>query len=995
MRTTVGQLMVNDVLPARYRDYGRTLDRKGMKDLALRISQDDPDAYREVMYKLHRIGGDVAHATGGSFRPSDMRPDPITRKQLDSVRARVRALVNDDTLDDDQRAEAIQNVVLGSIEPIEKSLYDEGLKNNNVLALQVHSGSRGKKADIRAIAAGEFMVADHKNRVIPIPILRGYSEGLSPAEMWAASYGTRKGQAATKLLVADAGYFSKKIMQASHRQVVTEPDCRTEAGIPVDAQDPDNAGAVLARSAGGIPAGTIIDAEVMRKLGDAKILVRSPMTCSAINGVCAHCAGIRERGTFPEVGDNIGITAAQAIGEKVSQGTLGCLAAGTLVRMADWTTKAIEDVRAGDLVVAVSRDGRTFPTPVVRVFDSGTKECVQYTFRQSKSQKHFFQLTCTPDHKFLAVTEASRCSAEQFNHVRRILPIGTRRARISAASPAYTTSEWGAVSEPRALLLGLLLGDGCYTKSVRSVNFSCADPELIAHTRDYLETMNLKLSFHRGSQCYWRVSMLHDESRQDPTTGRMLAGSRNPAKQMLEEFGGYGRYSYEKELPAVCFKWDNASIAALLAGLWATDGCVMEANGQPAVSYASTSLRMVEQVRDLLAWRFCVYGTINPNRSSRKRTLYSLNIHAWDDVQKFAAAIPVPGVKRGRLEAVRAHKFKPKVRTIGPRHHAIEARHPVGFVPTYDIEIATEDHLFLLANDVVVSNSKHGGGRATKDTNAERLGGLPLLTQFIDLPSEFRDAATLSQLDGEVDRIEDAPQGGKIVTIDGEDHYVPAGFGVQVKVGQVVQRGQQLSEGWINPVETTQMKGLGAARLQLVQSYRDALKANGVQANRRNLEVIARGLLNHVRVTDLDGTEGLPGDVTEYGDLSRTYRPRYGFRQVPARKSVGMYLEKPALYHTIGTKVTKDIADELEEFGVKDVVAHDDPPPFEPVAVRAMETSMRSPDWQVRFGGSYLQKGLLEAAQRGRDSDAHGTSFVPPLMKAVDFGKDLRTKGVY
>ena len=108
-----------------------------------------------------------------------------------------------------------------------------------------------------------------------------------------------------------------------------------------------------------------------------------------------------------------------------------------------------------------------------------------------------------------------------------------------------------------------------------------------------------------------------------------------------------------------------------------------------------------------------------------------------------------------------------------------------------------------------------------------------------------------------------------------------------------------------------------------------------------------------------------------------------------------MYLEKPALYHTIGTKVTKDIADELDEFGVKDVVAHDDPPPFEPVAVRAMETSMRSPDWQVRFGGSYLQKGLLEAAQRGRDSDAHGTSFVPPLMKAVDFGKDLRTKGVY
>jgi hypothetical protein len=580
----------------------------------LRIAEGGPEEYRDAMHRLHRVGGLVSHTIGGSFRPSDMRPDPISKVKLDIVRARVRALVNDDTLDDDQRAEAIQKVVLDNIDPIEKSLYDEGMKHGNVLAMQIHSGSRGKKADIRAIAAGEFMVADHKNRVIPVPILHGYSEGLSPAEQWAASYGTRKGQAETKLLVADAGYFGKKIMQAAHRQVVTEPDCKTDAGIPVDAQDTDNIGAVLAAPAGDLPAGTVIDSEVMRKLGDAKILVRSPMTCHASSGICARCAGIRERGTFPDIGDNIGITAAQAIAERVSQGSLG---------------------------------------------------------------------------------------------------------------------------------------------------------------------------------------------------------------------------------------------------------------------------------------------------------------------------------------------------------------------------------------------SKHGGGRASKDTNAERLGGLPLLTQFIDMPSEFRDAATLSKFDGTVDRVEDAPQGGKIVVIDGQDHYIPSGFGVQVKPGQEVQAGQRLSEGWINPAETVRMTGLGAARLQLINSYQDALKSNGVQASRRNLEVIARGLLNHVRVTELDGTNGLPGDISEYGEIERTYRPRYGFKHLAARKGVGMYLEKPVLYHTIGTKITKDIADEMDSLGVKDVVVHADPPPFEPVAVRAMETSMRSPDWQVRFGGSYLQKGLLEAAHRGRSSEEHSTSFVPPLIKAVDFGKDLRTKGVY
>ena len=614
MRTTLGQLLVNDALPEEFRDYNRRMDKKGMQELAARIAKEKPDAYKQVMYKLHQVGGEVSHATGGSFKPSDMLLDSATQAKMDKLRARVRDLVNDDTLSDDQRSQSIQDVVLGSSEDVENSIFDRGLESGNVLAEQAHSGSRGGKSDLRAISAGEFMVADHKNRVIPLPILRGYAEGLSPAEYWAGTYGTRKGQAATKLLVADAGFFGKKIMQAAHRQVVTETDCGTDRGIPVSSDDADNVGAVLARDYEGVTAGTPIEAETMRQLGDRKIMVRSPITCRSPKGVCAKCVGIRERGDFPDIGDNVGLVAAQSIAERVSQGALG---------------------------------------------------------------------------------------------------------------------------------------------------------------------------------------------------------------------------------------------------------------------------------------------------------------------------------------------------------------------------------------------SKHGGGRASKDTDAARVTGLPLLSQFIDVPSSFRDAAALSRVEGVVDSVEDAPQGGKIIRIEGEEHFVPKGFEVQVKPKQEVFAGQRLSEGWINPAEMTQLRGLGAARLQLVDTYRNALKASGSSGNRRNLELISRGLLNHVRVTDLDGTDGLPDDVMEYGEIERTYRPRYGFREQKARKSVGMYLEKPTLYHTIGTKITKEIAKELDDYGVDSVTVHNEPPPFEPIAVRAMETSMRSPDWQVRLGGSYLQKGLLEAAHRGRSSDPHGTSFIPSLLQGVDFGKELKTTGEY
>jgi hypothetical protein len=85
----------------------------------------------------------------------------------------------------------------------------------------------------------------------------------------------------------------------------------------------------------------------------------------------------------------------------------------------------------------------------------------------------------------------------------------------------------------------------------------------------------------------------------------------------------------------------------------------------------------------------------------------------------------------------------------------------------------------------------------------------------------------------------------------------------------------------------------------------------------------------------------------------------------------------------------------LKKHGVKDVRVHDDPPPFQPEMTRAMAQMSITPDWQQRLGGSYLQRGLLEAVHRGRSADIASESYIPGMARGKAFGEELKTKGIY
>lgn len=269
--------------------------------------------------------------------------------------------------------------------------------------------------------------------------------------------------------------------------------------------------------------------------------------------------------------------------------------------------------------------------------------------------------------------------------------------------------------------------------------------------------------------------------------------------------------------------------------------------------------------------------------------------------------------------------------------------------------------------------SKHVGTRSS--------AGLDALKKFISVPSHFPGGAAVSEVRGKVQSVEDSPTGGKVITVKGIRHPVPMGTAVKVKPGQVVRKGEIMSEGMPNPAKLTELLGVGEGRRQFAQAFSRLLKDSGVEHNKRNAEYIARGLVNHARMTEPYG-RWLPNDLVEFSELMRNYEPREGAEEKSLRYAEGGYLEEPIAHFTVGTQLTKGMVKDLKDLGFSKTLVHPDPPPFKPEMRRAREALRHAPDWLTRMAGSGIKRSTLKALHGGDTpaSPEEPTALIPQLV---------------
>lgn len=607
---TFGQMTLQRILPADVYTPGDELDKHGIKRVLTAVAARHPEKYKDISFKMLGVGRKAAYESGGfSFGLKDLKTTERARNRRKVIAAEVEQIL--DKLPEKQRDAAIIKLLEANRQPDRDEILEDSYAEDNPLAMQLKGAGRGNASNLQRLRGSDLAYQDSNGNTVAVPILRSYSQGLSPGEYWAGTYGARLGVNAAKLSVASSGYLAKLLNQVTHREVVEEMDAPdggedySMRGLPVDVEDNDNVGALLSRPAGGFARNTVLTPKVLKQLkagGIKRILVRSPIAMSTPNGgVYARDVGVRENSRLPQPGENVGMVAAQALSEVVTQSTL---------------------------------------------------------------------------------------------------------------------------------------------------------------------------------------------------------------------------------------------------------------------------------------------------------------------------------------------------------------------------------------------SSKHGGGVAG---NSGHLSGFTLIERLVNPPKEMRGVAVHADVDGFVRNIAKAPQGGSYLFIGDKQHYVPPGFDPKVAVGDQVEAGQVLTTGTPNPFAVSKHMGIGEGRRYFVKAMSDAMQGAGFKPNRRNVELLARGLVNYVKFDD-EYEDFSPGEVVPYHMAEAAYRPREDAHRTDPRSAIGSYLEKPVLHYSVGTKIRPSMIKDFDDFEVKEVLTHTKPAPFRPEAVRAIDALKHDPDWMTRMYGSGLKKNLTTAVHNSSISDQDGTSFIPSAARNVNFG---------
>ena len=343
--TTVGRLFFNSILPEDFPYLNEEITVKRMGQLVDEIiTSYGIDATPPVLDKIKSFGYRYATYAGITWGIDSVKVPEGKLAIVKDHRAQEAKIIeqwNDGLLSEDEKCQKVIEIWEQAKKEIEKCIPASLDKKGSTYDL-VMSGARGNMGSLVQMCGMKGLIVNTSGQTLDFPIIPSYIEGLSPLEYFITTHGSRKGLADTALNTAKAGYLTRRLVDVAQDVVVTEADCGTKEGKIVEAVDDvlvefvhgrillsdakDGAGNVIYKK------GFLVDKEAAKKMEDAgvkSVLVRSPLACETVHGICQTCYGLDlGRNCLIEIGQAVGIIAVQAIGEPGTQLTLRTFKAG-------------------------------------------------------------------------------------------------------------------------------------------------------------------------------------------------------------------------------------------------------------------------------------------------------------------------------------------------------------------------------------------------------------------------------------------------------------------------------------------------------------------------------------------------------------------------------------------------------------------------------------------------------------------------------------------
>ncbi len=357
--TTPGRLFFNAALPF---DFGFVNDIVGKRAttigslVELLAAKYQKAIVVSALDKIKQLGFSYAARSGLTISIDDVKTPPDKREILDRYEQeaqKAEAQFKRGIITDDERRQKEIEVWTSANSEIGKAMERNLAKVAfNPLDMMVDSGARGNPQQIRQIAGMKGLVSNPRGEMIPRPIISSFREGLSVLEYFISTHGARKGLADTALRTADSGYLTRRLVDVAQELIVRELDCGTQRGIWIENISEDEPGRrnyLETRAYGRVlldniklSSGEVFekghvleDVDVAKLAKDHKInriRVRSVLTCETPHGICASCYGKSlATGKAIELGEAVGVIAAQSIGEPGTQLTMRTFHTGGVV----------------------------------------------------------------------------------------------------------------------------------------------------------------------------------------------------------------------------------------------------------------------------------------------------------------------------------------------------------------------------------------------------------------------------------------------------------------------------------------------------------------------------------------------------------------------------------------------------------------------------------------------------------------------------------------